>query len=111
MSLSKNILIDKIEIIENEILQIRERTDIVEDGQILSSSYHRWVLNPGDELADQDPRVQAIAQALWTEEVINALAQAATAASGGAASATSESLDRHQINELFGITGNKNQLE
>ena len=71
MSLSKNILIDKIEIIENEILQIRERTDIVEDGQVLSSSYHRWVLNPGDDLADQDPRIQAIAQALWTEEVIN----------------------------------------
>jgi hypothetical protein len=72
MALTKNILIDKIEVLENEILQIRQRTDIVEDGNTISSSYHRWVLHPGDDTTGQDPRVIAVANALWTSDVIAA---------------------------------------
>ena len=80
MSLSKEVVIDKIEVVENGIVQVRQVTRIMEDGQQLSSSYHRWTLTPGQDLADQDPRVQAIAQAAWTEEVVAAYQAAMEAA-------------------------------
>jgi hypothetical protein len=55
---------------------------------------------------------QAIANYRETAGVIKDLAQVATAAAGGASSAATnqqpkESLSENQINELFGITGNK----
>ena len=72
MSLTKNIIIDKIEVVENGILQIRERTDIIEDGNTISSNYHRWSLAPGDSTIGQEARVVAVANAIWTPEVIAA---------------------------------------
>ena len=66
---------------ENGIIQVRQVTRIMEDGQQLSSSYHRWTLSPGQDVSDQPANVQAIANAAWTEEVVAAFeaAQAATA--------------------------------
>jgi hypothetical protein len=72
MSLEKSVVIDKIEVVENGIIQVRERTDVLEDGNVLSSSFHRWTLTPGQDLAGQDAKVTAIAQAAWTQEVIAA---------------------------------------
>jgi hypothetical protein len=72
MSLTKQIVIDKIEVLELGYIQVREVTRIMEDGNELSASYHRWVLAPGDDLTGQDARVVAIANAVWTEEVISA---------------------------------------
>lgn len=80
MSLSKEVVIDKIEVVENGIIQVRQVTRIMEDGQQLSSSYHRWTLTPGQDVSDQDSRVQAIAQAAWTEEVVAAYQAAMEAA-------------------------------
>jgi hypothetical protein len=70
MSLSKEVVIDKIEVVENGIIQVRQVTRIMEDGQQLSSSYHRWSLTPGQDVTDQPANVQAIAAAAWTEEVV-----------------------------------------
>jgi hypothetical protein len=72
MSLEKQITIDKIEVVENGIIQVREVTRILEDGKELSSSFHRWTLTPGQDVSDQEARVQAIANATWTKEVIDA---------------------------------------
>ena len=74
MSLNKITTIDKIEIVENGILQIREKVDIVEDdtNQIVASNYHRFCLSPGDNLDNQNSKVVAIANAVWTPEVIAA---------------------------------------
>ncbi|UOF81585.1 hypothetical protein [Bacteriophage sp.] len=72
MALTKNVLIDKIEVVENGIVQVRERTDVLEDGNVLSSSFHRWTLTPGQDLAGQADNVKAIATAAWTQEVIAA---------------------------------------
>jgi len=78
-TLSKEVIIDKIEVLADEQIQVREKTSILEDGKELSASYHRWVLAPGADLTGQDPRVVAVAQALWTTEVVAAY-QAALAA-------------------------------
>ena len=70
MALEKQIAIDKIEILENGTIQVRQITKIVEDGTELSASYHRWTLAPNDDLTGQEPKVVAIANATWTPEVI-----------------------------------------
>ena len=80
MSLTKEQAIDKIEIVENGVLQVRQITRIMEDGKQLSSSYHRWSFVPGDDVSDQPANVQAIAAAAWTPAVIAAY-QAQIAAS------------------------------
>ena len=72
MALEKQIAIDKIEVLELGHIQVRQITRIMEDGKELSSSYHRWSLVPGDDLAGQDAKVVAIANATWTPEVIAA---------------------------------------
>ena len=70
MALEKQIAIDKIEVLEAGHIQVRQITRIVEDGTELSASYHRWALNPGDDLTSQDAKVVAIANAVWTDEVV-----------------------------------------
>lgn len=70
--ITKTIGIDKIEVLENGMVQIRQVTKIIEDGAELSRSFHRWALSPGQNIADQDPRVQAICNAVWTPEIVAA---------------------------------------
>jgi hypothetical protein len=72
MELTKEIAVDKIEVLENGVIQVRQITRVKEDGKELSASYHRWSLVPEDDLTGQDPKVVSIANAIWTEEVINA---------------------------------------
>ena len=53
-------------------LQVR-RADIVEkDGVEVGRTYHRHVCNPGDDVSSDCAEVQAIAGALWTDEVVAA---------------------------------------
>jgi hypothetical protein len=72
MALEKQIAIDKIEVLENGSIQVRQITRIVEDGSVLSESYQRWALSPSDDIADQDAKVQAICKAAWTKDVVDA---------------------------------------
>lgn len=72
MALSKEIVVSKIEVLEKGQIQARIETRILEDGEILSRSFHRHVLNPGDNLANEDSRVSNIAQTVWTPDVISA---------------------------------------
>ena len=71
MALEKVEVTDKIEVLELGQIQVRCATRIMENGSVLSSSFHRHVLAPGDDLSEQDPRVVAIANATWTPECIN----------------------------------------
>jgi len=79
--ITKTIGIDKIEVLENGMVQIRQVTKIIEDGAELSRSFHRWALSPGQNIADQDPRVQAICNAVWTPEIVAAFEAARQARS------------------------------
>ena len=72
MALEKQVSIDKIEVVENGIVQVRQVTRIIEDEKELSSSYHRWTFSPGQDVSDQESKVQAVCNAVWTEEVIAA---------------------------------------
>ncbi len=78
MALTKETIVDKIEVLEMGQVQVRTATRVLEDGVALSSSFHRHVLVPsvktdgswGDtDISGEDARVQAIANATWTAEV------------------------------------------
>ena len=72
MALTETTKVDQIEITEVNTIQIRTATVIERDGVEISRSNHRQVICPGDDISSQDPKVQTIANALWTEEVISA---------------------------------------
>jgi hypothetical protein len=72
MSLTETKLIDKIEVVENGTVQVREATRIMKDGAQIAQTYHRWCLTPGQDVSDQPANVQSICQAAWTPEIIAA---------------------------------------
>jgi hypothetical protein len=65
MALTKETVVDKIEVLESGAIQVRSAIRVLEDGEVLSSSYHRHVLQKGDDLSNEDPKVVAIANAAW----------------------------------------------
>lgn len=79
MSLTKQTIIDMLEVTEGGHVQVRTATRIMEDGNILSQSFHRHVVSPGQDYSAEDPKVQAVCAAVHTPEVIAAY-QAAQAA-------------------------------
>ena len=72
MALEEKSVVDKIEVLLNGYIQVRRRDQILKDGVEVASTFHRHVVNPGDDVSNEDPRVAAIATATWTEEVVAA---------------------------------------
>ena len=72
MALLEKSIIDKIELVENNSIQVRTATIIKRDDTEISRTFHRHVKHPGEDITNEDPKVQAIANAIWTEEVIAA---------------------------------------
>mgnify|MGYP003150367789 CR=1 FL=1 len=78
MAITKETVVDKIEVLEMGQVQVRTATKIVEDGNELNRSFHRHVVVPstknGDtwedtDISEEDAKVQAICNAVWTDEV------------------------------------------
>ena len=78
MALTKETIVDKIEVLEMGQVQVRTATRVLEDGVELSSSFHRHVVVPSTkasgswadtDISGEDARVQAIATATWTTDV------------------------------------------
>ncbi len=70
--ITKETTIDQITITENGIILYREATKIIEDGVELTKKYHRSSLTPGQDLAGVPANVVAIANTVWTPEVVAA---------------------------------------
>jgi len=79
--LEKIVSVDLIEVVENGCIQVRTKIAIMEDGKQISGQFHRHVVVPGADYSAEDAKVQAIAAAVHTSDVIAAY-QAATAAQG-----------------------------
>jgi len=76
MALTKTTQEDKIEIVgQYKSIQVRTATVIEEDGVELTRSFHRHVVNPGDDISGQSAEVQAIAAVVHTPEVVAAYQQ------------------------------------
>jgi urease accessory protein UreE len=72
MALEEKSVVDKVEVLLNGSIQVRRRDQILRDGVEVAATYHRHVVNPGDDVSNEDPRVVAIAAATWTDEVVAA---------------------------------------
>ena len=71
MKITEKNIIDVIEILENNTIQIRNANIIEKDDVEIARTYHRHVITPGDDISKEDLKVQSIANAIWTDEVIN----------------------------------------
>ena len=72
MALTENTSIDKIEIVGDWNIQVRQNTTIERNGEFVSNTFHRWVLTPDSDISGQEQKVQDIANAAWTDEVKSA---------------------------------------
>ena len=88
MALTKETVVDKIEVLEKGNVQVRTATRVLEDGVELSSAFHRHVIDPqvrsgyekdvsagtwaATDVTGEDARVAAICTASWTASVIAA---------------------------------------
>ena len=73
MALSKQTITDKVETLKVQNyynLQVREAVQVVEDGNVISQNFHRYVLNPDADVSKiTDAVVKAQFNAIMTDEV------------------------------------------
>ena len=69
MALTENTNIDKIEVMGDWNIQVRQATIIKRDGEFVARTFHRWVLTPDSDISGQEQKVQDICNAAWTPEV------------------------------------------
>ena len=69
MALTERTEIDKIEVVEQWVIQVRQATVIEKDGVQVARTFHRWVLTPDSDISAQEQKVKDIANAAWTPEV------------------------------------------
>ena len=74
MALTKEVSADKIEVVTTKdesnndvtVVQVRTSTKVLEDGEVISSSYHRHVINSGDDYSAEPTNVQAVCSAVFS---------------------------------------------
>jgi hypothetical protein len=71
--LEKLIVTDKIEILEDGTVQLREATKIIEDGKVISKSYtNRRVIEPGQDVSKEEKSIKDIVALVQTKEKVDA---------------------------------------
>ena len=74
MALTKEVVADKIEVVQGQdedgnatqVVQVRTTTKVLEDGAVISQSYHRHVIQSGDDWSSELSNVQAICNAVFS---------------------------------------------
>ena len=74
MSLTKSVTADKVEVVTtqdedgNDVtsVQVRTATKVLEDGAVISQSYHRHVIQSGDDWTSEPQNVQDICNAVFS---------------------------------------------
>ena len=69
MSITKETEIAKIEVVGKWNVQVATDIVIKEDGTEISRSRHRHVLNPDLNISNEATEVQAVANAVWTDDI------------------------------------------
>ena len=75
MALTKQTITDKIETVSlnsgsHYVLQVREAIQVLEDGNLLSQKFNRYVLQPDADVSEiSDPVVKTQFEAVMTQEV------------------------------------------
>ena len=78
MALTKEVTADKVEVVTTQgedadgnavdvtSVQVRTATKVLEDGAVISQSYHRHVIQSGDDWSSEPSNVQAICNAVFS---------------------------------------------
>ena len=74
MALTEEEVADKIEVVETQdedgntvtSVQVRMTTKVLKDGALIAQSYHRHVINSGDDWSSEPANVQAICNAVFS---------------------------------------------
>jgi hypothetical protein len=75
MAITKETQIGKIEVVgKYKSVQVRTDTVVIEDGNELSRKYHRHFLMPDADISTEHSEVQAVCNAVWTQDVKDAYA-------------------------------------
>jgi hypothetical protein len=69
MALTERTEIDRVEVVNSWVIQVRQATIIERDGEFVSRTFHRWSFTPDMDISDQEQKVKDIANAAWTPEV------------------------------------------
>ena len=73
MAITKETQIGKIEVVgKYKSVQVRTDTVVIEDGVELTRKYHRHALMPDAVITDEHSEVQAVCNAVWTQDVKDA---------------------------------------
>lgn len=70
--LEKQIVIDRIEVLQDQTVAVRYIVTINEDGNLLAQEIKGNYIKPGDDYSAEDAKVQAICATVHTPEVIAA---------------------------------------
>ena len=73
MALTKSVTADKVEVVTgqdedgNDVtsVQVRTATKVLEDGAVISQSYHRHVIQSGDDWSSEPANVRSICDAVF----------------------------------------------
>ena len=75
MAITKETQIGKIEVVgKYKSVQVRTDTVVMEDNEELSRKYHRHTLAPDADISNEHTEVQAVCNAVWTQDVKDAYA-------------------------------------
>ena len=75
MAITKETLIGKIEVVgKYKCVQVRNDIVIMEDSEELSRKYHRHSLMPDADISAEHSEVQAVCNAVWTQDIKDAYA-------------------------------------
>ena len=74
MALTKSVTADKVEVVTGQdedgnnvtSVQVRTATKVLEDGAVISQSYHRHVIRSGDDWSSEPANVQTICNAVFS---------------------------------------------
>ena len=70
--LNERSIFNLCEVLPNRTIQVRMSDQIVDGAFVKASTFRRYCLTPGSDLAGQPAQVVAVANAIWTRQVVAA---------------------------------------
>tara|TARA_R110000868_G_scaffold16913_6_gene74957 strand:- start:880 stop:1140 length:261 start_codon:yes stop_codon:yes gene_type:complete len=71
MAITKQKVVDKVEILEDGIIQIREAIRVYDDdGSLIGEKFNRYLLVPGQDVTAEKARIRRICTAVWDAQTV-----------------------------------------
>lgn len=74
-NLSEVTVVNSMEVFPCGQIVVSKTTTVYRDGVEIASETETPTINPGDDISGEDPKVQSMASAIWTDELIQKFKQ------------------------------------